>query len=176
SLAVWKLTTPRYRDAASSCYRGVRTTPRTGLQPARLTAVTANSQDLVLQESGWAADSSDDFLYGESGNDYLVGGAGNDLLDGGEGIDIAVYAGVLADFGARLVSVDGVAEVAIFNRISGEQDIIRNIEGVKIGAVLYGGTGQGPTPVLGQDYDLSAFVAVVGVEQAKALGLPEFWG
>lgn len=40
SLAVWKLTTPRYRDAASSFYRGVRTTPRTGLQPARLTAVT----------------------------------------------------------------------------------------------------------------------------------------
>ena len=31
SLAVWKLTTPRYHDAASSCYRGVRTTPRTGL-------------------------------------------------------------------------------------------------------------------------------------------------
>ena len=44
SLAVWKLTTPRYRDAASSCYRGVRTTPRTGLKPARLTAVTANGQ------------------------------------------------------------------------------------------------------------------------------------
>lgn len=48
SLAVWKLTTPRYRDAASSCYRGVRTTPRTGLQPARFTAVTANGQTTVL--------------------------------------------------------------------------------------------------------------------------------
>ena len=47
SLAVWKLTTPCCHDAASSCYRGVRTTPRTGLQPARLTAVTANGQTTV---------------------------------------------------------------------------------------------------------------------------------
>lgn len=47
SLAVWKLTTPRYRDAASSCYRGVRTTPRTGLKPARFTAVTANGLAFV---------------------------------------------------------------------------------------------------------------------------------
>ncbi len=41
TLAVGKLTTPCRHDAASSCYRGVRTTPRTGLEPARLTAVTA---------------------------------------------------------------------------------------------------------------------------------------
>jgi len=50
SLAVWKLTTPRYRDAASSCYRGVRTTPRTGLQPARLTTVTANGQVFCFRQ------------------------------------------------------------------------------------------------------------------------------
>ena len=43
-LAVWKLTTSCCHDAASSCYRGVRTTPQTGLQPARLTAVTAYGQ------------------------------------------------------------------------------------------------------------------------------------
>ena len=48
SLAVWKLTTPCYHDAASSCYRGVRTTPQTGLQPARFTAVTANGQTTVI--------------------------------------------------------------------------------------------------------------------------------
>jgi hypothetical protein len=44
SLAVSKLTTPCCHDAASSCYRGVRTIPRTGLEPARFTAVTANGQ------------------------------------------------------------------------------------------------------------------------------------
>ena len=44
SLAVGKLTTPCRHGAASSCYRGVRTTPQTGLKPARLTAVTANGQ------------------------------------------------------------------------------------------------------------------------------------
>ena len=46
SFAVWKLTTPRCRNAAPSCYRGARTTPRTGLQPARLITVTANGQPL----------------------------------------------------------------------------------------------------------------------------------
>ena len=44
SLVGGKLTTSCYQDAASSCYRVVRTTPRTGLQPARLTVVTANGQ------------------------------------------------------------------------------------------------------------------------------------
>ena len=43
-----KLTTLRYRNAASSCYRGARTTPRTGLQPARLAAVTAYGQTTVF--------------------------------------------------------------------------------------------------------------------------------
>ena len=42
SFAVWKLTTPCYHDAASSYYRGARTTPQTGLQPARFITVTAN--------------------------------------------------------------------------------------------------------------------------------------
>ncbi len=49
SFAVWKLTTPRCRNAAPSCYRGARTTPRTGLQPARLITVTANGQTTVLR-------------------------------------------------------------------------------------------------------------------------------
>ena len=51
SFAVWKLTTPCYHDAASSCYRGAQTIPRTGLQPARLTTVTANSLTPILANS-----------------------------------------------------------------------------------------------------------------------------
>ena len=51
SLAVWKLTTPRYRNAASSCYRGVRTTPRAGLQPARFVTVTAYGQGQFMLSS-----------------------------------------------------------------------------------------------------------------------------
>ena len=46
TLAVWKLTTPCCQDAAPSCYRGARTTPQAGLEPARLTTVTANGQPL----------------------------------------------------------------------------------------------------------------------------------
>jgi len=51
SLAVWKLTTPACASAASSRYQGVRTTPWTGLEPARHTAVTANGQALLSQQS-----------------------------------------------------------------------------------------------------------------------------
>jgi len=35
NFAVWELTTPDCSDAAPACYPGVRTTPGTGLQPAR---------------------------------------------------------------------------------------------------------------------------------------------
>ncbi len=49
SFAVRNLTTPCYHDAAFSCYRGVQTIPRTGLQPARFTTVTANGLTLVFR-------------------------------------------------------------------------------------------------------------------------------
>jgi len=49
SLAVGKLTTPCCHGAASSCYRGVRTTPQAGLEPARFTAVTANGQTTIYR-------------------------------------------------------------------------------------------------------------------------------
>ena len=133
------------------------------------------SQDLVLHESGWSADSSNDVLNGGAGNDYLVGGSGNDILDGGEGIDIAVYTGVLANFGVRLVSQNSLVDIVIFNRLSGEEDIVRNIEGVKIGSALYGGSGHGPAMVVGQDYRLSDFVVAIGQDEFKSLALPEYW-
>jgi len=50
SLAVWKFTTPHHCDAASLYYRGVRTTPRTGLQPASLAAVTAYGKTTIFKE------------------------------------------------------------------------------------------------------------------------------
>jgi hypothetical protein len=64
SLAVWKLTPPCCHDAASSCYRGVRTTPRTGLKPARLTAVTANGQTTVINK--WKG--SDEPIFDDEGD------------------------------------------------------------------------------------------------------------
>ena len=63
SLAVRKLTTPCCHSAASSCYRGVRTIPQSGLQPARPTAVTANGRAQFLARSylsfarPWSSDS-----------------------------------------------------------------------------------------------------------------------
>lgn len=133
------------------------------------------TQNLVLRESGWSADSSNDFLYGGEGNDYLVGGTGNDLLDGGQGIDVAVFTGTIENFGVRLATRNGVSEAIIFNRTNGEQDIVRHIEGVKIGATLYIGNAHGPAVVAGEDYKLSDFVSILGTDQLRDMGLPEYW-
>ncbi len=133
------------------------------------------TQDLLLHESGWSADIGDDTLYGGDGNDYLVGGRGNNILDGGTGIDIAVFTGVLKDFGVRVKTSGQSTDLVIFNRLTGAEDIIRNIEGVKIGDTVYGGTGQGPNVEAGHDYALSDFVAPVGVAQLKDMGLPDSW-
>jgi len=82
SFAVWKLATPRYRDAASSCYRGVRTIPRTGLQPARMIAVTANGQTTINR-----------FFVISSGFQDRSGRASNEIDDRHEGLRIAVTTG-----------------------------------------------------------------------------------
>ena len=50
--ANWKLTTPCYQNAASLNYRGERITPRTGLQPVRHSAVTANGQIFIIEFMG----------------------------------------------------------------------------------------------------------------------------
>jgi len=48
NFALGKLTTPDYSDAASRCYKGIRTTPSAGLKPARLIAVNGIRSGLLL--------------------------------------------------------------------------------------------------------------------------------
>ena len=45
----------RAHSTDSSCDRGVRTTPQAGLQPARLTVVTANRHGLTVHSAGFCS-------------------------------------------------------------------------------------------------------------------------
>ena len=50
--ANWELTTLCHQNAAPLNYRGERITPRTGLQPVRHSAVTANGQIFIIEFMG----------------------------------------------------------------------------------------------------------------------------
>lgn len=95
------------------------------------------TQNWSLAEAGWSLDTGADTLLGGAGNDTLVGGRGNDVLDGGEGSDTAVWVGLAANWEVRMVGSGTALDVALFNRQSGESDIIRNIEQLEIGGKSY---------------------------------------
>ncbi|MCI4661751.1 MAG: hypothetical protein MRY63_08045 [Neomegalonema sp.] len=81
--------------------------------------------------------SHDDEIQGGAGNDTLIGGLGNDVLDGGEGNDIVWLAGAADDY--QVVFADN-GDMTITNLLTGEIDIVRNVEGLEFdaGAILYG--------------------------------------
>jgi len=93
-------------------------------------------------------DGGDDILRGGSGYDLLVGGTGNDTFEsgeggdylnggdtiyGGEGLDIAIYAGDLADYQwSQIEFIDGygnfVSYWSVYNSLTYENDELRNVE------------------------------------------------
>ena len=93
-------------------------------------------------------DGGDDILRGGSGYDLLVGGTGNDTFEsgeggdylnggdtiyGGEGLDIAIYAGDLADYQwSQIESIDGYGNFVnywwVSNSLTYENDELRNVE------------------------------------------------
>lgn len=96
------------------------------------------TQAWSFADSGWSFDTGNDTLLGGAGNDRLIGGGGNDILDGGTGFDTAVWFGNSKDFGVKIVSTSVVGsmpikDVAIFNKLSGELDILRAIERAEFG-------------------------------------------
>ncbi|OYU45063.1 MAG: hypothetical protein CFE44_09525, partial [Burkholderiales bacterium PBB4] len=91
----------------------------------------------TIADSGWSSDTGADTLIGGDGDDRLVGGGGNDVLDGGAGEDTAVWTGLAANFLVRLVGTGASRDVALVNSLTGETDIIRNIEFLQIGDKKY---------------------------------------
>jgi len=93
-------------------------------------------------------DGGDDILRGGSGYDLLVGGTGNDTFEsgeggdylnggdtiyGGEGLDIAIYAGDLAEYQwSQIESIDGYGNFVnywwVSNSLTYENDELRNVE------------------------------------------------
>jgi Ca2+-binding RTX toxin-like protein len=78
-----------------------------------------------------------DAILGLGGNDILVGLGGDDVLDGGADTDTAVFFGQLADF---VFERTPEGDIEVINQITGEEDIIANIELVRIvdGGVVNG--------------------------------------
>ena len=95
--------------------------------------------DQQLSETGWSADAGNNTLLGGAGNDMLVGGSGTDVLDGGEGTDMAVYFGRPSDYEVALTpnTAAGVHDALIRHKASGIVDVVRHIELLQIGGVLY---------------------------------------
>lgn len=68
-----------------------------------------------------------DLLIAEGGNDTLIGGLGNDDLFGGAGVDIAVFAGVRAEFDVSVYSRSQFESAVVQSATQGRNDV-REIE------------------------------------------------
>lgn len=112
------------------------------------------TQPLTLGQIGWVSGSGDDTLYGGAGNDVLVGGDGHNLLDGGDGSDLVSLVGRLADCSLQLkTTAPGTVDVLLIDRANGSENILRNIECVRLGDVVY--RAKADFPVLSEAFAVS---------------------
>ncbi|SDM12851.1 Ig-like domain-containing protein [Oryzisolibacter propanilivorax] len=132
-----------------------------------------------LGEMGWGPDSGHDTLVGGAGNDVLIGGGGNDVLDGGGGTDMAVFFGTLDHFSVQVRAstaedaAAGAREVVLRNALSGEQDVLRDVELVQVGGQAYWlDTAQLQEGHVAQP--LADAVRPVGGPELVLVGLPAF--
>ena len=133
----------------------------------------------TLSETGWLGEGGNDVLLGGAGNDVLIGGTGDDILDGGEGNDLASFVGTLQHFAVQLRAstasgaVAGDQELVLRHTLSGEEDILRNIEFVEIGGQAYRLVPSGMQQ--GVAYQpLSAHVESITPAELALVGLPPF--
>ncbi|WP_110960067.1 DUF4347 domain-containing protein [Acidovorax sp. ST3] len=137
------------------------------------------TQTAVLGELGWGGDSGHDVLLGGAGNDVLIGGNGNDVMDGGEGTDLAAFVGSLQNFSVQLRAstasdaAAGQQEVVLRNALSGEQDILRDVELVQIGGQAYRLQVQGLQEG-GAYQSLAGHVQALTPQELVIVGLPTF--
>lgn len=132
-----------------------------------------------IGEAGWGLDSGNDVLIGGEGNDVLIGGNGNDILDGGAGTDQAVFLGALPHFSVQLRAstasggVAGQQEVVLRNALSGEEDILRDVELLQVGGQAYRIEWEG---LQTQDtyQPLAEHVQGVSTQELVLVGLPSF--
>ena len=117
---------------------------------------------------GIAGNSGDDQLYGGAGNDRLVGGDGNNLLYGGDGIDVAVFAGTLADYRVALTA-DG--QLQIKRAATGETDTLVEVELLQIGSRYYGLAADNPGLEAGQEAALAPFMVELTGQHVAAMGV-----
>ena len=84
----------------------------------------------------WSGGAGNDSLSTGAFNDTLTGGAGNDTLDGGAGYDIAVYAGVKADYVVTKLT-NGSFTIADKTTSRDGSDSLKNIEALQFSDGLF---------------------------------------
>jgi len=131
------------------------------------------TQPVDLGQIGWAPGSGDDSLYGGAGNDVLMGGDGHNLLDGGEGTDLVSLVGTLADCTVQLkTTAPGVVDVLLLDRANGSENILRNIELVRLGDAVYRAKANMPVLSEASAVSLSGCVELVPEQTLSLMGLP----
>ena len=131
------------------------------------------TQPVDLGKIGWAPGSGDDSLYGGAGNDVLMGGDGHNLLDGGEGTDLVSLVGTLADCTVQLkTTAPGVVDVLLLDRANGSENILRNIELVRLGDAVYRAKANMPVLSEASAVSLSGCVELVPEQTLSLMGLP----
>lgn len=133
-------------------------------------------KDLQTSETGLSqASSGDDILIGGAGNDRLIGGGGNNVLDGGEGTDVAVYVGAPEEFTFRMQVVDGQTQMVLTRGHSGETDILKSLELLKIGGYYYAPASDIVDLALDTDHALEDYLVQLIAEQVNVMDLAGFY-
>ena len=131
------------------------------------------TQPLKLGQIGWAPGSGDDALYGGAGHDVLMGGDGHNLLDGGDGTDLVVLVGTLADCTVQLkTTAPGVVDVLLVDHANGSENILRNIELVRLGDAVYRPKADVPALSEATAVPLADCVELVPAQALSLMGLP----
>jgi Ca2+-binding RTX toxin-like protein len=87
---------------------------------------------------------SDNIITGNSGDNTLSGLGGDDTLDGGDGSDTAVFAGTSSEYVIERVGDD----LRVTHKVTGETDILRNIEFLEFDDKVIAETDIGDGPVV----------------------------
>ena len=130
------------------------------------------TQPLKAEQANGLGASGDDILYGGLGDDELAGGDGRNLLDGGEGTDLVTLFGALDDCTVQLMStVPGVADVLLVDHANGSENLLRNIEWLRLGDGVY--RAKANAPALSQvPLPLADCVELVPAQTLTLMGLP----
>lgn len=134
------------------------------------------SSNVIGEAGAGFSGAGDDQLFGDAGNDLLLGGTGNNLLDGGDGIDMASFVGVLTDYTIGYQkTAENIVDLVLKNIHSGDTNILRNIELVKIGSNVCAGNMEMANLSVTNFKSLADVAKIIGTAEFGDMELPTSW-